>query len=378
MKLIISEIITLLAALVGIVDSILSTLDHLRLYAYGSLSGGYCQALMAGGCKSAHTSRWSEFLHVPISIYGIGFYFTIIALILAGNSKRMRRIALPLGLGISLVSILYCAFLAYILYRSGNFCPLCGILYAVNIILVIGLYLEMRFTNTVPGRIKDILWSWVTALAATIFVVVTLAGVLMYSHALKAARAQQVRKPAVNAVQGPIPSIGPANAPIHVVEISDFLCPYCARLFNNLETLRKEMPNQVRIGFLQYPLDKCNEYVGWAFHPSSCMTAAASLCADKHGKFWAYARALYKNRHRHTLKELSGYAADLGMDEKAFQECVQQAATIKRIQGQTRQAHKMNVRGTPTFVVNGRIFIGAKSKKALRMIIKNALRNKNE
>jgi len=380
MRLIITATITILAAIIGIVDSILSTLDHLRLHASGSLSGGYCQALLAGGCKAAHTSRWSEIFHVPISIYGIAFYFTVIILILAGMFRRqLRKDALKLGFGMSLLALLYCMFLGYILYTSGNFCPLCFILYMVNLILLIGLYLQIRFQDMgLLKGIKGFLWSRAVVLGTGTFILVTLIGFLVYSNALKTAGMQQNKGKISGIVQVDIPSIGPADARIQVLEISDFLCPFCERFFHNLEAVRKEMPDRIRVKFLQYPLDECNPYVGRAFHPSACLTASASLCAKKQGKFWPYVQLLYKNRHRHTIKELTGYADGLGMDGQAFKTCLQQPSTMKIIHKQVQTAHKMNVRGTPTFVVNGKVYVGARDKKALRRIFKNALRKKSE
>jgi len=379
MRLLTVRIITFLAALIGIGDSILSTLDHLRLHVAGTLKGGYCQVILAGGCKSAHTSQWSELFHVPISVYGIGFYFTITALLFMMFSRRMRQAALGLGLGISGLSLLYCVFLGYILYRSGNFCPLCAILYAVNIVLVTGLYIQIRIEGLHPLKnIGKTLWSGTSALAGTIFAAVTLIAFLIYGNALNAGRAHKSHTGIIDTAGMGLPSIGPVDAPIRVVEVSDFLCPYCAGFFQNLEKVREEMPAKVRVSFMQYPLDECNEYVGRAFHPGACVTAAAALCANKHKKFWEYARILYKNRHNHTIRELSGYAAGLGIDKKAFEECVLSPATTKTIRDQTRQAHKIGVRGTPTFIVNNRVFVGAKKKAALRGIFKDALRKKNE
>ncbi len=380
MKSIITWLFIVTAAIAGIVDTILSTLDHLRYRATGSLSGGFCQAIMAGGCRSAHSSRYSEILHVPISIYGLGFYCTILFLsLLALFTKPRQRDALLLGAGFSVLSLFYCGFLGYVLYASGNFCPLCVFLYVVNLVLVVSFFLQIRFHDIKLLQVKTIPSISTILVSAAVFFVITGMAFGTYSHALhKAVGERKTQVDTTNTMLMSIPWEGRGQAPVHVLEISDFLCPYCARLFFNLKAIRQRMPDRVNTGFMQYPLDKCNPYVGMAFHPTSCLTALAGICAHKYGKFWQYATILYKNRHRHTRNELLRYAVQIGLNRRAFTRCLRDAATMQDLRKQIEQAHRLHVRGTPTFVINGRVYVGSRGQKSLLLLLKAALRGKND
>jgi predicted DsbA family dithiol-disulfide isomerase len=96
----------------------------------------------------------------------------------------------------------------------------------------------------------------------------------------------------------------------------------------------------------------------------------AAVCAHRAGKFWEYARLLYGNRHKHNARELENLAAKTGMERAAFRSCLRDPATIREVIRQAKIGHRLGVRGTPTFVINGVVFTGARSKAKLLKLLK--------
>ena len=86
-----------------------------------------------------------------------------------------------------------------------------------------------------------------------------------------------------------LPAEGPTGAKVTIVVASDFQCSFCRALAARLDEVRAEFPNDVRLEFLNAPIDpKCNPIVTYEGHVHACWLARAGVCAEKQGKFWAY------------------------------------------------------------------------------------------
>src|SRR5262249_19965607 len=115
---------------------------------------------------------------------------------------------------------------------------------------------------------------------------------------------------------------GARDAPVAVVEFSDFQCPYCAEAFRDLRELMRTRP-EVSLVFRHFPLDgSCNSHVSHSLHPDACLAACAAECAAKQGRFWEYHDLLFEN-HEHLEREsLFRYARDANLDLTAFGDCL--------------------------------------------------------
>ncbi|MFC1885149.1 thioredoxin domain-containing protein, partial [Thermodesulfobacteriota bacterium] len=86
-------------------------------------------------------------------------------------------------------------------------------------------------------------------------------------------------------------AIGDADAPITIVEFSDFLCPFCARAARVVDELVQDNPHKIRVIFMNYPLDTvCNAYVNKTVHRGSCLFAVGAVCAAEQNRFEDYKR----------------------------------------------------------------------------------------
>jgi len=161
------------------------------------------------------------------------------------------------------------------------------------------------------------------------------------------------------------PSRGPADAPITIVEFSDFQCPYCKRVVPTLHQIADAYPDQVRIVFRHLPLDR--------IHDRARAAAEAAACADKQGKFWPYHDLVFENNQALSDADLAQYAADVGMDVEAFGSCVADREFQAIVDGDSQTATALGLRGTPAFFVNGIPVRGAKPFEDFARLIDSEL-----
>jgi len=161
------------------------------------------------------------------------------------------------------------------------------------------------------------------------------------------------------------PALGPEDAPVTIVEFSDFQCPYCRRAGPLVRRIAEKYPTQVRVVYRHLPLDK--------LHSRARAAAEASLCADDQGRFWAYHDLLFENPRALGDDDLLRYAAEVGADEDAFEACVESRTHAARVAEDAAAAGSIGVTGTPAFVVNGIVLFGLQSEEALDAVIQSEL-----
>ncbi|MFZ5880259.1 MAG: DsbA family protein [Chloroflexota bacterium] len=161
------------------------------------------------------------------------------------------------------------------------------------------------------------------------------------------------------------PSQGPADAPITIVEFSDFQCPFCRKFY--LETykgLLAAYPGQIRFVYRNFPLTN--------IHPEAFPSAVASLCAHDQGAFWDYHDKLLSSADLGRDIYLQ-YAADLGLDEAAFQECLSSGKHDATVSKDSDYAMIIGVGSTPTFYINGYRVEGAYPLEYFKQVIDQEL-----
>jgi protein-disulfide isomerase len=162
------------------------------------------------------------------------------------------------------------------------------------------------------------------------------------------------------------PMLGPADAPITIVEFSDFQCPYCTRWHE--DTYRQVLdayPGQIRFVYRNFPL---------SFHQNAMLSAQAALCAGEQNQYWAYHDKLFaekdlvNNAEGTTLDVAAyvGFATDLQLDPAAFETCLSSEKYAQQVRDDVSFANGLPtengeaaVSGTPTFFINGQRLVGA-------------------
>ena len=157
----------------------------------------------------------------------------------------------------------------------------------------------------------------------------------------------------------------PDDAPVTIVEFSDFQCPYCQRVVPTMKEIHKLYPDQVRIVFRHLPLDR--------IHGRARPAAEASACADQQDKFWEFHDILFENNRALSDQDLLKYAADVGLNVAAFEKCVADREFQATVQSDAEAAADLGLRGTPAYFINGIAMRGAKPFEEFVRVIETEL-----
>ncbi len=163
--------------------------------------------------------------------------------------------------------------------------------------------------------------------------------------------------------------LGSDTAPVTIVEFSDYQCPYCGE-FETVqwpEVYDKLIATgKVRWIFKDWPID--------GLHANARLAAHAAACADDQGKFWPMKARLYAYQPRWAFGggqygKFREYATSVGVEGKAWDDCMQSAKHAGRIQATSEQGARLGVNSTPTFLIGGRLFLGVQGSDQIRKTV---------
>ena len=167
------------------------------------------------------------------------------------------------------------------------------------------------------------------------------------------------------------PAKGPADAKVTIVEYSDFQCPFCSRGYSTIENeVLKQYGDKVRFYYKSYPLP---------FHPWAKAGAVAAECAkqQKADAFWKLYKSFFENQtqiSKDNVKEkATEYLADTGIDMNAWNDCFDNQKSAAAVDAQMQEGSSVGVRGTPGFIINGRLVSGAQPFESFKNIIDDEL-----
>jgi protein-disulfide isomerase len=153
------------------------------------------------------------------------------------------------------------------------------------------------------------------------------------------------------AVPGPQDLVkGKANAPITIIEFSDFECPYCRRAQDTLKKIEEKYTGKVRFIFRHYPLP---------FHKKAPKASEAAQCAQDQGAFWPFHHALFTDGTQLEIVEYKKLARKFKLDSDRFDQCLDSGRHAKRVAADLEAGKELGISGTPTFFVNGIKLVGA-------------------
>jgi len=165
------------------------------------------------------------------------------------------------------------------------------------------------------------------------------------------------------------PTLGPADAPVTIVEFTDFECSYCARLAPVIEEVHKAFPEKVRIVFKNFPL---------RMHRFAIQAALAALAAKDQGKFWPFHDRLFQNYNQLNPQKIEEIRKELGLDAERFKARMNDPALKNLIRRDLQEGAAAGVNGTPTVFINGKKYRGQRSLEGFREAIEAALSQSSE
>ena len=160
------------------------------------------------------------------------------------------------------------------------------------------------------------------------------------------------------------PIMGDSNAPLTIVEFSDYQCPFCKRFRDQtLDQLKAEYIDTGKVKFIyrDFPLTSIHQYAQKA--------AEATECADDQGMFWEYHDIVFANPNALDLTSLKQHAATLGLNTGEFNECLDSGKHASEVSKDLSDGQRAGARGTPFFLVGNTALSGAQPIEAFRSAI---------
>ena len=165
------------------------------------------------------------------------------------------------------------------------------------------------------------------------------------------------------------PSIGPADAPVTIVQFAEFQCPYCGKARESLAEVETAYPGKVRFVFRDFPL---------GFHDRAIPAAVAANCAGKQdpAKYWKVHDILMTNQRALQEPDLERAAQEAGVDMAKWKSCRTEVAMEEEVKKDMAEGEALGVSGTPAFFVNGIFLNGAVPFERFKAIIDRELAKK--
>jgi uncharacterized membrane protein/predicted DsbA family dithiol-disulfide isomerase len=367
------------------------TVSGYLLYRYFALIGvsvqsgtDFCSVVFGTSCDEALQSPLAFQLGLPLAGWGLVYYGTLVSLLLLGWTIgesfqfEATTAALLLALAAALGSI---ALFTAMVTDWSPFCPLCAIVHAVNLLMLLPL---KRLTGRPVGQLVQAVarairylvggktadpvaarWKLVGFLASGLVAVViyqwVFVEVALHAHSAAAPfDPQETIALFESGLQHEIPvsdadpQLGPADAPVRMVIFSDFQCPGCTQLAQTIPGLARQFEDTLQIVFKHYPLDStCNSVVKMELHPGACETAQAAEAAREQGKFWAFHDELFMP-HSEGETTLRSLVEHLGLNLDRFEAHRHGDAALAKIQADIDLGIRLGVDGTPSVFINGR------------------------
>jgi RNA polymerase sigma factor (sigma-70 family) len=160
------------------------------------------------------------------------------------------------------------------------------------------------------------------------------------------------------------PTRGPADAPVTIIMFTDPSCTYCGRAYGTLDELLDEYPTKVRLVVKQFPIKA-----------GSQLSAEAAYAAEAQGKFWEMHDLMYAYEDDLSETSLHALAQQAGLDMVAFADAMQSHSFTAKVTADRDAAKAVDVRGIPSFLINGQRVVGALPISDLRAAIDSALAN---
>jgi predicted DsbA family dithiol-disulfide isomerase len=164
------------------------------------------------------------------------------------------------------------------------------------------------------------------------------------------------------------PSLGPASAPVTIIEFGDFQSPVCATEESALKQVHDRYKDQVRLIYKDFPILASKD---------SAKAAEAARCANEQGEFWQFKDALYADQSKLSISDLKATAQRLGLDSTKFDSCLESGKYASAVEGSIEEGLRLGVRSAPTFFVNGYPHAGPQSIARFQSMIESELEGKS-
>jgi protein-disulfide isomerase/uncharacterized membrane protein len=393
-------IVLLVLSALAAADGIYLMRVHIDYVTGVNTVAGACYQFAEHGC-AVTAGRFGSFAGIPVAAIGFAGALATLACVAMAFSRRALSYEpfRSLVLVLTAFSVLASVIMGTFSLVEGSFCPFCVIWYGLNIAMFLAAW-RLRDRGASPMDMLDDALSNAAFVPLAVFGVALSGAVFWHHGTLDKQQAEQEAEVAANAPaiaaqvleknetfsKGPVnvltmrdnPSklVGGATedqADVVIVEFGDFQCPFCKKLWTNLETYLASTDRSIRVHFAHYPLNEaCNPGIN-DLHPNACQAAVAAVCAAEQDAFWKYGDLVFENQDSLDRGDLVDYAKEVGLDMDAFATCLDDPESMAQVRYDIGLGRKAELSGTPTFFVNGYPVVGAFPPPVLDEIIAQVL-----
>ena len=399
-----ASIVAAIAAVLAICVHAYLANVHYEVELGGAAGDRICNVGEAFNCEAVSASRWSEFLGVPMAVWGLSvnaaFLLALAAWAFAEPERKKGRAAAALAISalILAASVVMGGISAF---AMSKYCLFCMIAYAISIVSFAAAWFALSDDVRARARIGESgLFASALKPAALALAIAGAGAYLGNWNVLKSYGAQDLR-PMVRSMidewlRAPATTIAPASAltmgasaesaKLTIVEFADFRCSHCRHAAPTLHAFASSSPD-VRFIFQPWPLDgACNPKIPGA-NGASCELARLSFCATKLGEAqgkgqsigWAAHKWMFDSQERFfaeggVTNAVGDLAEAIGVDEAALKECDASNEAKDAVAKQSAVGDALDLPGTPSFYANGRKLNGGQ----LMPVLKEALARASE
>lgn len=353
--------------LAGLAVSIYLLLLHVRY----DVLGASCEIGSLFSCSVLLIEEYSLWFNIPVPIFSILLYATSFIIAHKAYQKYTKDLIRPILYlymfsCIGLLSTLFMAYIAFFVLKTV--CLFCSLLYVVSIVFFVlcskifatedhpwMFHLSHEFGQLFSRKqVRLVFFTWA----------VVLAGAYAYfsQHAT-----QEVFAPVMTEAGR---SIGNAQSSINVEVFSDFQCPACKSASPFLYQIEKTMGKELQVTYRFYPLDPaCNDLIRRSIHPFACQASRAAYCASQQNNFWRYHDLLFQNQMNLSDDLFVQLAREENLDIPMFLQCLKSNASLEEVRSDISKGNAYQVSATPTILVNGQPYSGARTMDAFRSFV---------
>jgi len=350
----------------GLADSIYLSISHYRVYTdIGYRS--FCAISKAINCDTVSQSPYSIFLGLPVPVWGVfGYAFFLLFLFLAKKKdaakKRIWTILFLVALVFSFYSVILALVSTFIIH---SYCIMCIVSHAISFLLLFYTWIvRKRFESGafIPGMKNDLYFlknkkSFSAALLGILVIGFILIRIFYPTY-------WHLKVPQLSAdipagiTENGHPWIGAEYPKLVITEYTDYQCFQCKKMHYFLRQLVAKYPDKIRLIHRHFPMDhQFNPIVKEPFHIGSGKMALLAIYATTCNKFWKMNDILFDRAGKKGTLKVKALADEVGIDYEDLGRSINDPAIRLQLQRDIWNGLKLNISGTPAFVINDKVYL---------------------
>lgn len=385
------KVIIILLAFIGF----LTTIELARVYYNANFdrfaAPSFCSINSFINCDDVARTIHSQFFGVPLAYWGMFFYLFILLLVFSDKLKQVKFLKFlevfknPYSYiaTLGIISFLISMTLAGVsLFEIKKICILCVFTYFLNLLIAL---FAIDYKTGLWASIKTSIQDFIDALKIKkyliTFVILALVaiGALTYTTTTNIFTPQVIRfnniKEFMSYKTNPYKvtgnTLGDEDADFTVYIYTDYRCPIC-KIYNIITHKAAAQLGGFEIVHRNLPLDNaCNPNIKRPFHEGSCMLSRYAIAAEKQDHFWDMNSQIFEQQPQ-SEEDILEMAKSLGLNTEKLKKDANSNETKKRLSEEITEATKLGIDGTPTIVIDNKLYVGIKPYKELKDILLKA------